>query len=49
MMVEEIAAPKTARTANIEAVALIRYHTIVSERVGQKRRKKNIVPKTVAV
>jgi len=48
-MVEEIAAPKTARTANIEPAALIRYHITVSERAGQKRRKKNMVPKTVAV
>ena len=41
---DEIAAPRTTRTANIEAVALIRNHTTVSESVGQKRRKKNMVP-----
>ena len=44
MTVEEMAAPKTKRTANIAPVALIRYHIIVSVSVGQKRRKKNMVP-----
>ena len=41
---EEIAAARTTMTANMEAVALIRNQTTVSASVGQKRRKKNIVP-----
>jgi uncharacterized membrane protein YadS len=43
-MVEDIAAPKTARTANIAPVALILNHMTVSDNDGQKRRKKNMVP-----
>ena len=39
-----MAAARTTTTANIEAVALIRYHMMVSESAGQKRRKKNMVP-----
>jgi hypothetical protein len=42
--VKGITAPRTVRTADIEAVALIRNHIAVPASTGQKRRKKNMVP-----